>query len=181
MDATAIEADPPPTLHFAMTGEKFEFRTSAKSGDGVFRFRWTLAADKEGPPEHVHDRERETFAVVSGTLRIWIEDVVRDLGPGDELTVPAGVRHRFLNPGAEAVVVDVSLDGSLQEDVLVPLAYRFGGREKIGLAGFCVLVVHDGDVRASRSVSRVKEATFRGLGHLLRAFGVRPLPRAGAW
>lgn len=181
MEAIAVEPSPPPVLHFAMTGEKFEFQTSAKSGDGVFRFRWTLAAGKSGPPEHVHERERETFAVVSGTLRIWIEDVASDLGPGEQVTVPAGVRHRFLNPDSVAAVVDVSLDGSLQEDLLVPLAYRFGGREQIGFAGFCVLVVHDGHVRASRSVSRVKEATFRGLGHLFRALGVRPLPPAGAW
>jgi mannose-6-phosphate isomerase-like protein (cupin superfamily) len=181
MDATAIEASPPPDLHFSMTGEKFEFQTSAKSGDGVFRFRWTLDAAKNGPPEHVHDGERETFAVLSGTLRIWLEDTPRDLGPGEQITVPIGVRHRFFNPGPEAVVVDVSLDGSLQEDVLVPLAYRFGGREKLGLADVCVLIVHDCEVRGSRPASRLAEAMFRGLGGVLRLFGARPQPRAGAW
>jgi hypothetical protein len=36
-----------------MTGERFEFQTSAKTGEGVFRFRWTL------PGEQVFLEERD--------------------------------------------------------------------------------------------------------------------------
>lgn len=70
-----------------MTGETFEFQTSAKTGDGKFRFQWTLQAGKKGPPVQVHDDENETFTVVSGTLRIWIDGKPNDLTAGQTLTV----------------------------------------------------------------------------------------------
>jgi len=164
-----------------MTGEMFEFQTSAKGGDGVFRFRWTLAKGKKGPPEHIHETESETFAIVSGALRIWLDGKPQDLGPGQAVTVHPGVRHRFFNPGSEQLVVDVSLDGSRQEDVLVPLALRLDGRKKLTLRDFGTLIVHDVEVRGSAAPSRVGNAIMRGLAAVCRLLGSRPLPRAGAW
>jgi mannose-6-phosphate isomerase-like protein (cupin superfamily) len=164
-----------------MTGETFEFQTSAKSGDGTFRFRWTLAGGKKGPPEHVHDRETETFTVVTGHLRIWVDGTPHELTPGKSLAVGRGQSHRFLNPTQEPVVVDVSLDGPLQEDVLVPLAVRFGGRTKMTLRDFFTMLVHATEVEASRPPSRVTRAIFRGMSRVARLFGARPLPLAGRW
>jgi mannose-6-phosphate isomerase-like protein (cupin superfamily) len=183
MDAAASHAlsPRPPDLHFSMTGETFEFQTSARTGDGVFRFRWTLEGGKKGPPEHIHDQEHEIFTIVSGTLRIWVDGKAHDLTPGASLTVEKGQRHRFLNPTKEPVVVDVSLDGTLQEDVLVPLAVRFAGRKKMGLGDFFTMLAHSAEVEASRPPSRFTRAVFNGMSRLARLFGARPLPRAGAW
>lgn len=164
-----------------MSGETFEFQTSAKAGDGVFRFRWTLAPGKKGPPEHVHDDEAETFTVVTGTLRIWIDGTPRDLGPRDSVTVERLQRHRFLNPGPEPVVVDVSLDGPRQEDVLVPLAMYCGGRRTMKLRETLTLLVHSSHVRASRPPSRFGAAVFGGFCRVIRLFGVRPLAPVGGW
>jgi len=164
-----------------MSGERFEFQSSAKSGDGVFRFRWTLAKGKKGPPEHLHKTESETFAIVSGTLRIWLDGAPQDLGPGQAVTVHPGVRHKFHNRGAEAVVVDVSLDGPLQEDALVPLAHHLGGSTKMRLTDVAVMLVHVGEVEGSSPPSRVGAAIMRGFAAVFRLFGARPLPRAGAW
>jgi mannose-6-phosphate isomerase-like protein (cupin superfamily) len=171
----------PPNLYFAMTGETFEFQTSAKAGDGIFRFRWTLAAGKKGPPEHVHEEEAETFTIVSGTLRIWIDGQPRDLTAGDSVTVAKLQRHRFLNPGKEPVVVDVSLDGPRQEDALVPLALYCGGRRKMKLREMFKMIAHASEVRASRPPSRVGTAILFGLGRFIQLFGVKPLPIAGRW
>lgn len=171
----------PPDLYFAFGGEKFEFQTSAKTGDGVFRFRWTLDPKKKGPPEHIHETEAETFTVVSGTLRIWIDGTPQDLGPGQTVTVEPRVTHRFLNPGTEPVVVDVSLDGTRQEDMLVPLAFQLAGRKKFTFREFTTLIVHDVEVRGSAPATRVGAAVMRGLAAMLRLFGAKPLPRAGAW
>lgn len=176
----SMESVRPPVLEFTMTGERFEFQTSAKTGDGVFRFRWTLDGGKKGPPEHIHETESETFAVVSGTLRIWIDGTPRDIGPGQAVTVHPGVRHRFHNRGTEAVVVDVSLDGPKQEDALVPLAFRISGR-KLKLSDFFVMMVHVAEVQASRPPSAVALGIMKGFASVFRLFGARPLPRAGAW
>lgn len=165
-----------------MTGEKFEFMASAKApgGDGVFRFRWTLQPGKKGPPEHIHDDERETFAVVSGTLRIWIDKKPRDLSAGESVTVECGQRHRFLNPGKAPVIVDVSLDGPRMEDGLVPLAYYIGDR-KAKLGDVFVMMVTAVHVRANRAPYRVADAIIRGITRVIRLFGVKPLPPAGSW
>lgn len=171
----------PPNLYFDMTGESFEFQTSAKTGDGVFRFRWTLVGGKKGPPEHVHESESETFAVVSGTLRIWLDGVPQDLTAGTSVTVKTGVRHRFLNPTKELVVVDVSLDGPLQEDALVPLAVHCDGRRKMKVRDVFVMLVHADEVRASQPPSKVGRAVFSGLGRFIRLFGVKPLARVTGW
>jgi mannose-6-phosphate isomerase-like protein (cupin superfamily) len=184
MNATApvVEATSvPPNLYFAMTGETFEFKTSAKAGDGVFRFRWTLAGGKKGPPEHVHDDEHDIFSVVSGTLRIWLDGTPRDLHAGDSVTVERGVAHRFFNPTKQPVVVDVSLDGPRQEDALVPLAFRCEGRRKMKLSDAFVMIVHATEINASRPRSGVAKAIVSGLSRFIRLFGVRPLARIERW
>ncbi|TRA95267.1 MULTISPECIES: cupin domain-containing protein [Rhizobium/Agrobacterium group] len=47
---------------------------------------------------HAHDAEDELFYVVRGRLRIEFEAEVAELGEGEFLTIPKGVRH---NPVAE--------------------------------------------------------------------------------
>ena len=46
-------------------------------------------------PEQYHNQKEETFIVQHGTMRLWLDGVERDLGPGDVITVGRGVRHRF--------------------------------------------------------------------------------------
>lgn len=47
---------------------------------------------------HAHDDEDELFLVVRGRLRIQLEDGEVELGPGQLVVVPRGVRH---NPVAD--------------------------------------------------------------------------------
>lgn len=42
---------------------------------------------------HAHDGQDELFYIVKGDLRIEFEDGALNLGQGDFLTVPSGVRH----------------------------------------------------------------------------------------
>lgn len=162
------------------SGETFDFQTSAKTGDGVFRFRWTLAPGKKGPPEHVHDDEAETFSIVTGTLRIWIDGTPRDLGPGESVTVQPGARHRFLNPGSETVVVNVSLNGTRMENALVPLAIYANGRRKMTLRAFTVVMAHLNAEPGSQPASKVGRVLMRGFTGMFRLVA-KPLPRAEAW
>ena len=52
---------------------------------------------------HVHPDSDESFLVVEGRLRIEFEDRIVELGEGEMLTVPAGVRHRTAPVGARSV------------------------------------------------------------------------------
>lgn len=54
---------------------------------------------------HHHDREDELFYVVSGRLLVDLEDRTEDLGPGDGIMVPHGVRHRTRAPEKTVVLI----------------------------------------------------------------------------
>jgi quercetin dioxygenase-like cupin family protein len=60
-------------------------------------------------PPHAHAQEK-CDAVLEGSLRVTVEDVVFDLKPGDRLYLPAGTRHAAEVVGEKTVV---SLDGTL--------------------------------------------------------------------
>ena len=47
-------------------------------------------------PEQYHRQKEETFIVLHGTMRLWLDDEARDCVPGDVVTVGRGVRHRFM-------------------------------------------------------------------------------------
>lgn len=180
MDAANAPLYFPLAMSLDMTGERFEYLTSASADDGLFRFRWTLAAGKKGPPEHIHPDETETFHVESGVLEVWLRETKHVLRPGDRLAVPPNVPHRFNNPGPEPMVAVVSLDGTRSEDAHVPVAAYWARAGRFGFMGVLRLIVHDTQVGASRSTSGVADALQSALGAALRACGVRPFPRI-AW
>jgi ribosomal protein S18 acetylase RimI-like enzyme len=52
---------------------------------------------------HHHDRARQLFRVLSGTVRIEVEGEEHALGPGQALEVAPGKAHRVWNPGRDAL------------------------------------------------------------------------------
>ncbi|HMA18265.1 MAG TPA: cupin domain-containing protein [Thermoanaerobaculia bacterium] len=60
-------------------------------------------------PPHEHPQDK-CDAVLEGVLRIVVDGVPYDLGPGDRLYLPAGTRHSAEVLGAKTVV---SLDATL--------------------------------------------------------------------
>lgn len=59
-------------------------------------------------PPHEHPQDK-CDAVLEGVLRIVVDGVAYDLGPGDRLYLPAGTRHSAEVLGAKTVV---SLDAT---------------------------------------------------------------------
>jgi mannose-6-phosphate isomerase-like protein (cupin superfamily) len=169
------------TFTIGMTGERFEYLSSAHEGDGHFRFRWTLAPGKKGPPEHVHSDERETFLVESGRLQVWVDDVHHALGPGDSVTVPVRGRHRFKNEGPDPVVVLVTFDGTRNEEAHVPVAAHFAGGRKMGVVDVLRIFVHDAEVGGSLASFEPLNALQRAIAAVMRRFGVRRFPPVRGW
>jgi mannose-6-phosphate isomerase-like protein (cupin superfamily) len=170
-----------PTLTLSASGEHFEFLTSAHSGDGIFRFRWTLAPGKKGPPPHSHPSETESFRIVSGRLRMWRDGDPTEHGPGDEVQVAPRVIHRFHNPGPDPVVADVWLDGPLQEDALVPMALHLNGRTRPTPSEILRQIVHQVELGAISTGHRSADASARLFARVLRRFGVRGFPSMAGW
>jgi quercetin dioxygenase-like cupin family protein len=55
-------------------------------------------------PEHVHPRQQSSAQVVSGRLRFIVAGRERVVGPGESITIPANVAHRFEQAGTEDAV-----------------------------------------------------------------------------
>jgi quercetin dioxygenase-like cupin family protein len=52
-----------------------------------------------GTPDHAHPHSDEIFFVISGNGRIVVEGQASDVGPGDAIWIPRGLRHQLLNNG----------------------------------------------------------------------------------
>jgi mannose-6-phosphate isomerase-like protein (cupin superfamily) len=50
-------------------------------------------------PHHAHPHSDEIFFVISGSGRAVIGDESHEVGPGDAIWIPRGVRHQILNTG----------------------------------------------------------------------------------
>ena len=57
-----------------------------------------IPAATAGPPVHVHPTSDETFIVQSGTLLVYLDGDVVELGAGDLVHIARGTRHSFATP-----------------------------------------------------------------------------------
>jgi hypothetical protein len=61
----------------------------------------SLSPAGSGPPRHVHDREDETFVVLTGECEFWLEGTSFIRGPGESAFIPRGREHTFRVAGSE--------------------------------------------------------------------------------
>jgi mannose-6-phosphate isomerase-like protein (cupin superfamily) len=85
-----------------------EYVVAARPADAPVEF---------GP--HLHRDIEETFLVRQGSLRFLLGDRVIDLGPGDFVRAPPGVRHGFANVSGAEVELLVSFHPSGFEQLFV--------------------------------------------------------------
>lgn len=72
---------------------------TAHQGMGLFEL--TVPPGSNVPPPHSHTQNEECVYVLEGTLRYSVDDVTRDLRPGDWMRTPKGSVHGFSNPHNE--------------------------------------------------------------------------------
>jgi quercetin dioxygenase-like cupin family protein len=68
--------------------------------DGLGLFEMTVPAGAHVPPPHSHTDNEECVYVLDGVLRYTVDDVTRDLAPGEWMSTPRGAVHAFNNPGS---------------------------------------------------------------------------------
>ena len=61
----------------------------------------SLSPAGSGPPRHVHEREDETFVVVTGECEFWLEGNTFTRGPGESTFIPRGREHTFRVVGSQ--------------------------------------------------------------------------------
>ena len=81
----------------------------------------TIQPHRDGPGEHAHAGEDDSFYILEGELTFTVEGVDVVAGAGTFVLVPPGVRHSFANRGDDVVrLVNVhapaGFDLRLEED-----------------------------------------------------------------
>ena len=91
-------------LENPMTGERIVFHeTSRETGGEAVVFETFVQPEGFVAAAHVHPKQEERFAVVSGTLGLEVGGEETVAGPGETLTIPPGTPHRFWNAGDDEV------------------------------------------------------------------------------
>ncbi|ENU81494.1 hypothetical protein F975_00618 [Acinetobacter sp. ANC 3789] len=86
---------------------KYLIDGSVHKGMGLFEL--TVPSGSNVPPPHSHIHNEECIYVLEGILRYSVDDVTRDLHPGDVMCTPKGSAHGFSNPYEEKARVLIML------------------------------------------------------------------------
>ncbi len=73
-----------------------------------------LGGHAHGLPLHVHPVQEERLQVLAGSLLMRVGGSAVTVGPGERVTVPAGVPHAYSNPAAQVahfVIETMPADG----------------------------------------------------------------------
>lgn len=54
-------------------------------------------------PDHAHPNSDEIFFIISGKGRAVVDGISHDVGPGDVVWIPRGIRHQLSNTGKETL------------------------------------------------------------------------------
>jgi mannose-6-phosphate isomerase-like protein (cupin superfamily) len=63
--------------------------------DGAFDFCVIKMKPGTEPPPHVHEREHELFYILSGAMKVYVDDQAFELTTGDCMFLPLGRPHAF--------------------------------------------------------------------------------------
>ena len=84
-------------------------------------------------PEQYHNVKEETFIVLHGSMNLWLDGVERECGPGDVITVPRGVRHKFMTTTG-VVFEEISSTHQIQDSFYTDPAIAANAQRKTFLA-----------------------------------------------
>ena len=76
-------------------GVRYKTILAPEDSGGTMSIVDSLSPVGSGPPRHVHHAEDETFVMITGTCKIWIEGIETIAGPGESVFIPRGKEHTF--------------------------------------------------------------------------------------
>jgi quercetin dioxygenase-like cupin family protein len=91
-------------------------RASGEETDGRFSLVEFLMPPGDMTPLHLHRHESQSVLVLEGEVTIWLPGVSRILGPGECISLPAGVPHTERVTSTEAArVLDIGLPAGFEK------------------------------------------------------------------
>ena len=76
-------------------GNEILFKLGTEQTGGAFALGLASVPPGGGPPPHVHDGDDETFIIVEGTYRVFVDGTWHEAPPGTVVFLPRGSVHTF--------------------------------------------------------------------------------------
>lgn len=112
-------------------GDKVEFLVTAEDSNGeLLRVQVWIDPGAQGPPEHMHPVQTETFAVVSGTAGLKVNGKTHLLTTDQQMTVPNNTAHKFWNAGDDELVMTVDLKPAFRTEFFLESMYSLANQGK---------------------------------------------------
>jgi quercetin dioxygenase-like cupin family protein len=123
-------------LHNPVTGELIRFiETSAETRGESVLIEVVVEPNGFVAAAHVHPYQTEQFEVIDGTLAFEVGGEEVTAGPGDVVTVEAGTKHRFWNPGTTDARFRCEVRPALQFEQLIETMFSLAQDGKTNRKG----------------------------------------------
>ena len=76
-------------------GVKYKTILSPEQTGGAMSIVDSWSPAGSGPPRHIHQTEDETFVILTGACKVWIEGEELTAGAGKSVFIPRGKEHTF--------------------------------------------------------------------------------------
>lgn len=125
-------------LNNPANGDSYEFLEIARDTNGAqVTMKAIIKSKGQLVPKHFHVFQDETFEVISGQLKVWVDGQTRTISAGEKVLLPKNVPHNHYNDEDTPVTyihsVTPALDFELLIENLVGLAAD--GKSKNGKYG----------------------------------------------
>lgn len=105
-------------------GNHFTLKAGADETRGAFAVLEQVCTGAP-PPMHVHEREEETFYVLSGSINLYVGDEVHAAEAGSFCVVPRGLPHSFTSTSDEPARMLVIVSPPGFEEFFVEVEEQF--------------------------------------------------------
>jgi quercetin dioxygenase-like cupin family protein len=119
------------TVENPVTGERLTFHETALGTGGAYvRFEAVIAPGGRLPAAHIHPKQTESFAPISGTLTMTVGGRKIQARPGDVVVVEPGTPHYFRNASDEPVRMMCEIRPALELESLIETMYSLAADGK---------------------------------------------------
>ncbi|MGB2694426.1 MAG: cupin domain-containing protein [Dehalococcoidia bacterium] len=119
-----------------VTGERVTFLKTSSETNGEL-LQWESAFRPGGfvPGPHLHARQEERVQVLSGTARIRLGKMERDVLAGETVIVPRGTAHHLRNESTEELRILAEIRPAMQTETLIETACKLATDGKVDRQG----------------------------------------------
>lgn len=120
----------------SVTNENIRFLiTSGDSKGELLKVEFKCKVGAQGPPEHIHPHQSETFEVFKGKAGILLNGKEQFLSAGQQVTVPANAPHRFWNAGDDELLMTAEFKPALRTEFFLESMFSLAKQGKVNKIG----------------------------------------------